>query len=214
MARPASLSRERIVEAAVGVIESEGPDRLTARRIGEVLGVDPTSMYRHFINMAELERAVGDRFLDHVDVSADADDSWQAVVRRVCVGVRAAQVARPHLARYAQGAPPRLANEQRITEALLQQLDRAGLAIGAAANAYHALIELTVGSAAIDGALATRPVVEREDVYHAWRSDYAALDPQARPHCVAAAPHMYRGSADERFVFALDLLIEAIAARC
>jgi hypothetical protein len=44
----------------------------------------------------------------------------------------------------------------RITEALLRELNRGGFADDRAAVAYHSLIELTVGSAAIDATLAAR----------------------------------------------------------
>jgi len=213
MARAGALSRERIIEAAVELIEREGADRLTVRRLGEVLGADPTSMYRYFRNMGELERAVGDYFLRTVDVSAGDDESWQVVVRRLCVELRDAQLAQPHLAALVRSAPPRLGNELRITEALLRELGRAGFAPIDAAAAYHALIELTVGSAAIDAPLAAEQADRRDAVYRGWRRDYALLDEHEFPAAVAAAPHLYEGSADDRFAFALDLMLEALASR-
>ncbi|CAN5413619.1 hypothetical protein BH10ACT1_BH10ACT1_31360 [soil metagenome] len=55
--RPA-LSRERVVEAALVVIDERGIDGFTMRRLGAALGADPMSAYLHFANKAQLLDAV------------------------------------------------------------------------------------------------------------------------------------------------------------
>ncbi len=42
------LSREKIVATAIELIDSEGVERLTMRRLGEALGVEAMAMYHHF----------------------------------------------------------------------------------------------------------------------------------------------------------------------
>lgn len=213
MARPATLSRERIVSAAVALVERRGADHLTVRALGEELGCDPSALYRHFRDVDDLHRAVGDHFLSDVDITPRPRESWRSAVRRMCIELRAAQLRQPRLAALVHAAPTRLGNELAFTEALLAALRRGGFRTPAAVKAYHALIELTVGSAAIDAALAALPVAEREAEYARWRDDYAALDAAAFPVLRAAAPHLYRGGADERFAEALDLLLDGLVAR-
>ncbi len=69
MGRPAALSRERIVEAAAQLVVDHGSEALSARRLGDALGCDPSALYRHYSNMDELQRAVGDHFLAAVRVT-------------------------------------------------------------------------------------------------------------------------------------------------
>ena len=157
MARPASLSRDRIVECAATLVAEHGAEALSARRLGEALGCDPSALYRHFADMGELQREVGDHFLAAVRVDARAGETWDAAVRRICIELRTVQLRQPRLAALVRAAPTRLTNELRITEALLRELRRGGFEPAAAASAYHALIELTVGSAAIDAELAAEP---------------------------------------------------------
>jgi len=210
MGRPAALSRERIVDCAAALVAEHGTEALSARRLGEALGCDPSALYRHFADMGELQRVVGDHFLAAVRVEARHGESWDAAVRRICVELRKVQLRQPRLAALVRAAPTRLTNELRITEAILRELSRGGFEPASAASAYHALIELTVGSAAIDAELAAEPAATRRRTYNAWRRHYAALDPADFPRSVAAASSLYEGSADDRFQFALDALLNGL----
>jgi AcrR family transcriptional regulator len=211
MGRPASLSRERIIEAAATLIGEHGAEALTARRLGDALSCDPSALYRHFADMGELQREVGDHFLATVRVIAVGGESWDGAVRRICTELRTVQLRQPRLAALVRAAPTRLTNELRITEALLRELARGGFEPAAAAGAYHALIELTVGSAAIDAELAAEPAGMRRRTYIAWRRHYAELNPAEFPHAVAVAGSLYEGTADDRFKYALDALLAGLS---
>ena len=213
MGRPASLSRAGIIAAAALLVREHGVEALTARRLGEALGCDATALYRHFTTMADVEREVGDRFLRAVDVRAHVGDDWRATIRRICVKLRKVQLRQPRLAALVSAAPTRLANEMRITEALLRELERGGFIGDQSATAYHALIELSVGSAAIDAPLAAQPAADRRRTYSDWRREYAQLSPVQAPASVAVADHLYLGTADSRFEAALELLLDGISAQ-
>jgi TetR/AcrR family transcriptional regulator, tetracycline repressor protein len=208
----ARLTRDIIVAAAIEVIGDVGSEQFSVRKLGEALEADPTAIYRHFRGKDELLRAMGDRSLDGV---ADdlPNDSWRTCIRELCIRIRSANLAHPALASLVRGAPPRHRNELLITETILGRLSDAGFDAGDASQAYHALIELTIGSAAIDATMASLDPSARDAVYDEWRSDYAALDPIAFPHSVRAAPSLYPGTADQRFSFALDRLLDGLSAR-
>ena len=208
----ARLTPDRIVTAAIEVIGEVGSEQFSVRKLGDALDADPTAIYRHFRSKDELLRAMGDRSLSGV---ADAlpTSSWRACIRELSIRIRAANLAQPALASLVRGAPPRHRNELLITETMLGQLRAAGFDAVTAAEAYHAVIELTIGSATIDSTLASMPASERDRTYAEWRSDYATLDAEAFPHSVAMAPSLYPGTADERFVFALDRLLDGLAGR-
>jgi TetR/AcrR family transcriptional regulator, tetracycline repressor protein len=207
----ARLTPDIIVSAAIEVMGDVGFEQFSVRKLGDALDADPTAIYRHFRSKDELLRAMGDRSLDGV-----ADDlptsSWQACVRELCIRIRAANLAHPTLASLVRGAPPRHRNELMITETILGQLRDAGFAADLAAQAYHAVIELTIGSAAIDSTMASIAPTTRDAIYDEWRSDYAGLDPGAFPRSVELASSLYPGTADQRFAFALDRLLDGLWA--
>ena len=205
----ARLTRAIIVSAAIDLIGRAGPERFSVRRLGEALDADPTAIYRHFRNKDELLRAVGDRGLAGVADDLPAS-SWRECIRELCIRIRAANLAQPALASLVRGAPPRHDNELLITETILARLRDAGFDAGAAAQAYHALIELTIGSAAIDSTMASMPARARAAAYSEWRSHYAALDAASFPHSVALARSLYPGTADKRFAYALDRLLDGL----
>lgn len=200
-----------IVTAAIDVISEVGFEQFSVRRLGEALDADPTAIYRHFRSKDELLRAMGDHSLAGV-VDDLPKSSWRACIRELCIRIRAANLAQPVLASLVRGAPPRHRNELLITEAILGAFRDAGFNTATAAQAYHAVIELTIGSATIDATLASMPAAARDQVYAEWRADYAALDACAFPHSVDMAGSLYPGNADERFAFALDRLLDGVEA--
>jgi TetR/AcrR family transcriptional regulator, tetracycline repressor protein len=207
----ARLTAGSIVSAAIEVIRRDGPDRFSMRKLGEALAADPTAIYRHFANKDDLLRAVGDRALEGITKSLPAT-SWRAAIRELMIRLRAANLAQPALAILVRSGPPRHRNEMLVTETTLAALLGAGLAGVAAVNGYHALIELTIGSDSIDAALAALDADERSQTYAVWRTAYSSLDPAAFPCSVALASSLYPGTADDRFTFALDMLLDGLAS--
>lgn len=209
MAR-ARLTRDTVLDAYIGLMR-DGDEPVTLQRLGTELGVDATAFYRHFRDKDELMREAGDRMLADVMRGLPGGRSPRALVVEICVRLRSAHLRAPALAAAQRSGPPLTDAEFAITDGLLAALHAAGLAAKPAALAYHALIELTVGSAALDGPLARLDGSARTRVYRRWRSVYATLDPDEFPHAVAAAPGLYAGSADDRFRYALDRLLDGMS---
>ena len=60
---PAPLNRDVILDAAIELIEHDGPSALSMRRLGSRLGVEGMAIYHHFAGRDELLSAIGDRLL-------------------------------------------------------------------------------------------------------------------------------------------------------
>jgi AcrR family transcriptional regulator len=206
----ARLTPTGIVDAALAVVAEEGPEALTMRRLGSELEADPTAVYRHFATMNDLLIAVGDRVLDGVCRRLPAGPP-ERVITMLCERVRAQAMARPRVASLLQAAPSLRGNERAVTERLIVELQRLGLEGLAAADGYHALIELTIGSAAIDAPLAAADPADRRRTYESWRHSYAAAA-ATHPASAALARHLYRGDADERFRTALRAMLRGLQA--
>jgi len=64
-----SLKSEHIIDAAVLFIEKEGVAALTMRALGRELGVDPSVVYRHFVDKSDLLAALGSALLNEIDLA-------------------------------------------------------------------------------------------------------------------------------------------------
>ncbi|SEL30658.1 TetR/AcrR family transcriptional regulator [Nonomuraea pusilla] len=94
--RPALLTRERIVTAAVDVLDAEGLDALTMRRVGAQLGVAAMSLYRHVPNRDALLAAVVDHLFAEAVAEPLREDGWADALIRFAAAYRGTLLAHPH----------------------------------------------------------------------------------------------------------------------
>jgi AcrR family transcriptional regulator len=94
--RPA-LSREQVLAAALQLIDSDGVETLSMRRLGKMLDRDPMRLYRHASSKDALLDAVVELVLSALTVPTAADGDWEAALRRTAHEFRALAVAHPHL---------------------------------------------------------------------------------------------------------------------
>ena len=77
--RSSPLSREVVLHTALQIIDEEGVDGLSMRRLARALGLDPMSLYRHAATKAELLDAVAERVLAQLTVDI-TDEDWAALL--------------------------------------------------------------------------------------------------------------------------------------
>jgi AcrR family transcriptional regulator len=99
MARPRQslLTRQRIVEAAAALVDAEGLDAVSVRRLATELGVRGPSLYNHFATKAEILDAVADAVVAEVDVSAFGTHDWRDALRLWAHSYRAVLAAHPNI---------------------------------------------------------------------------------------------------------------------
>src|SRR3989442_15028291 len=93
--RRTTLTRERIAVAAVALIDGEGLDALSMRRLGAALGVEAMSLYRNFPSKAALLEAVVARLLAELPVPAPTAARWQDAFRALARAYRALLTRHP-----------------------------------------------------------------------------------------------------------------------
>nr|WP_281276223.1 TetR/AcrR family transcriptional regulator C-terminal domain-containing protein [Flexivirga caeni] len=130
----------------------------------------------------------------------------------VCRDLRQVLMTHPGAARVMASGPSRMKNERAFTERLLGLLVEAGLSDNDTIYGYHALVEFTVGSAAIDSIGPARSAEEEAARHRRWRADYLAASSESFPETVRLANELYP-DASEQFRFGLDLLIEGLRRR-
>ncbi|WP_256840614.1 TetR/AcrR family transcriptional regulator [Ornithinimicrobium faecis] len=99
MARPSTplLSRDRIRDAALALIDSNGLESFSMRRLAGSLGVSAPSLYSHYATREQVLDAVVDLIITDVDTSG-FDEGWEEGLLRWARSYRAAIAAHPAVA--------------------------------------------------------------------------------------------------------------------
>jgi AcrR family transcriptional regulator len=133
-----SLSRGRILQAAVSLADQSGIEALTMRRLGKELGFEAMALYNYVRNKDDLLAGALDRVLDECEQPA-LDVPWEEAVRRSAVSVNLALRRHPWactlLMRSSGMRPARLA----LMDSLLGRLRGAGFPAESTYDAYHVL---------------------------------------------------------------------------
>ena len=148
------LTRERIVSAALALVDREGLSALSMRRLGAELGVDPMAIYYYVPNKEALLDAIVEAVMAEIDLRID-DKSASPEDRIMC----AARAYRDVMLAHANALPavlsrgPRTPGAMRPVELLIGILRDAGLSptrAMAGMNAIAATVRGTVGMIADD----------------------------------------------------------------
>jgi AcrR family transcriptional regulator len=99
MARPRQslLTRQRIVAAAAALVDAEGLEAVSVRRLAAELGVRGPSLYNHFATKAEILDAVADAVVAQVEVSAFGSCPWADALRVWARSYHAVLSAHPNI---------------------------------------------------------------------------------------------------------------------
>ncbi|MFG2310898.1 TetR/AcrR family transcriptional regulator [Streptomyces sp. NPDC048566] len=207
-AKPA-LSRQWIVEAALGIARSEGLEKLTMRRLAQELDTGPASLYVYVANTAALHAAVLDGLLGEVDLSGDEGATdWREQLFAVMRSYTLVLFAYPQLARSALVARPGGANYLRLVERALDLLSRGGATREQAAWGVDQLLQSATATAAEQSAREQDPAAADD-----WNATVHALDTASattHPAIAAHMPALIGGTPEERFRWGFDALVNGI----
>jgi AcrR family transcriptional regulator len=85
--RRLSLTRERVLEAAIDLADREGLDGVSMRRLGQELGVEAMSLYTHVRSKEDLLDGMADAVVGAIPRPAGGED-WKATLRSTILGAR------------------------------------------------------------------------------------------------------------------------------
>ena len=201
------LDRGRIVARALEIVDADGVDGLSLRRLADDLGVTPMSLYWHVADKAELLELVGHRVLDEVEIPERAG-TWADQLRDVHRAMFTAFLRHRNAAEVVAGrarfGPAGLAAFERILVILLD----AGFTPEAAFDAYQSLYLFTLGFLATSTRTPEFIAAQRQG------AAYMLTLPEDRfPGIRAVAPVIGRRAPEEQLEIGLDVVITGIAAR-
>lgn len=202
------LSRRRVLEAALRIVDSEGLTALTMRRLGRELGVEAMSLYRHVPNKDALLDGIVELIVLEIEVPADVDGDWKDAARQIVRSYRRAAHSHPNAFPLVTMRPLNTPEGLRRLDATFEILRRAGLDEPTAIVAFRTLASYTRGFALEE---VTGRAIGAEPL-GSDRLDPRALPADEFPRLAELAPLLVAADRDAEFERGVDLILTGLEA--
>jgi AcrR family transcriptional regulator len=220
-----ALSRERIVLACVDLIERDGADAVSMRRVAAELGAAPMSLYNHVPNKATLLDAVAEHIMSEMDLDlggggthgrADAngnadggagDPDWCDQARALARNFRAVARRYPRSVLLVITRQPRSTVGLRPVELALGVVRRAGFDDQTSVRLVRTVVSFVIGSLMHEAGVDQLAEQPRAPDLAAFA---ASLDEAHYAQVRAVLPMLIQHDHDAEFEFGLELLIGAM----
>jgi len=198
-------------------MRDHGYDAVTMRSIARELGTGPASLYAHVANRAELDQLVIGRVCSAWQVPDPDPEQWDEQVRQSLRDLLELYRAHPGVARCSMGMIPTTVQTLLPTERMLALL-RAGTVPDQAAAWFVDVMSLFVGAVAMEEDIwrergrAQNASRTEDEVVAEVRRVFESLPAEHFPMITAMAGVLTTGSGEDRFEFALDLMLGGLQA--
>jgi AcrR family transcriptional regulator len=211
----APLSREAIVDAAFQVVDRDGAEALSMRRVAQELGTGAASLYWHVDNKDALINLMIDRVAGEIGLPEPDPARWQEQLRDWLLEVREVFQRHPGIAVLTLGRIPVGPNLLRWAEWTLALLRGAGVPDRIAAFAGD-LLGLYLGATGYEATLpppsAGGEPVSTEESTAMVRGYFASLPPDQFPNVLATLDELFSGGPEERFELGVDVILRGLAS--
>jgi TetR/AcrR family transcriptional regulator, tetracycline repressor protein len=198
------LSRERILQTALAIVDREGLEAISMRRVGDELGVAAMSLYNHVANKAAILDGIFETVLDELP-PAKRVGSWTIALRDRARALRVVLGAHPNVLPLFASRPAVTPASIVHVEGVLEILRRAGFSVHVSLSALQTLSAYVVGHTV--STFAGRPGDE------ASQPDYERLDEEQFPRVREAARVLPTHDVEEEFELGLDLMLTGLELR-
>lgn len=211
-----ALTRDALVRAALVVLERDGLDALSMRRVAAELGLQAPSLYWHVRNKEELLELLADAVLDGMDLTG-IRGTWREQVGELARRYRAHLTSRRDVPRLLAGRFVVGRHASATMEHALGILRGAGFTPGeAAAGMYLIAVNYVLGFALQE--MNPMRAVEalggtHADAMHAVSDELSELPPETFPHLAEVSDHLTAMQLDERFDWGLACILDGLETR-
>jgi AcrR family transcriptional regulator len=204
--RPA-LSQDGIVAAAQRVLDDEGLDAISMRRVAQALGTGVASLYVHVANKEQLLQLLLDRIYGELTVPPADPARWQEQIKDFARDLRGLLLRHRDIARITFGPMPVGPNFVVVLEGFMAILDAGGVR-GPLAGATGDILSLYAQAFALEESASYAATTKPDG--KAMQDYLGSLPADRFPHVIGIAAMMQDGNADDRFELGLDLLLRGI----
>jgi AcrR family transcriptional regulator len=205
-----TLSREKVLDAALRLAGEQGLAGLSMRRLAAEVGVEAMSLYNHVANKGDLLDGMAARVFENIALP-DPALPWEERLRTLGTAAFKSFTEHPVVVRAlaAGQANPRSAGALRLIDAILGALLDGGLDERRAARGYRSLMSLLFGSALRDSVDLAGNIPERAEPITDWFR--RNVDPGALPSLHRTLPALMDVDCLPDFADELDLLIAGLS---
>jgi AcrR family transcriptional regulator len=211
--RADALSKERIVEAAIEILDAGGDSALTFRALAARLATGSGAIYWHVANKDDLLTAATNNVIAHVMTAVVTGADPREAIRTIAVGVFDAIDAHPWVGTQLSREPWQSAVME-IFEGIGGQLVALGVPERAQFDCASALVNYILGLAGQYAAAAR--LLARDTDRSAFLATVAArwaqLDPAEHPFVHQVATQLPEHDDREQFLAGIDLILAGIGA--
>jgi AcrR family transcriptional regulator len=208
--RKKPITVEAIVDAAFGIVERDGYDALTMRRVASALETGPASLYAHVVNKEDLNDLMIGRLCAEIEMPQPDPSIWREQIVRVCTQLRDQYMRYPGISLAALAVVPTNVETLRVSEGMLGIVLAGEVEPQTAAWTIDALT-LYVNAFCLETSLLDRHTGKEE--WAVSRDEllgrFAAL-PDSFPNTKRYAAELTSGTAMDRFEFTLNLMIDRL----
>lgn len=211
--RKKPITQERIKDAALAIIASEGYQALTMRRIAVMLETGAASLYAHVRDKAALDSLLVGALCAQVTLPEPDPTRWSTQFKHVCQQLRDLYLAYPGISLAAFATAQLNLDTLRINEGLMGILLAGGIPPQSAAWAIDAAI-LYVGGYSLERSMRHSPAlqtdtapVDKTDIIESLQM----LPAHHFPHTLAHIQEITSGEEHQRFDFTLELLLHGLS---
>lgn len=210
------LTRERVLEEALALVDEQGLDALTMRALAARLHVEAMSLYNHVPGKQGLYDGIRGLLWDEVGRALESGQSWQQSLRSVARCLRAIACGHPHAFTLIMSGTTLDERMLRTAARGLEMLDEGGFDRDHAAKTLNAVIHYGLGYATMElslraaGAPAQAGDGELETIVRLTRT----LPGDSPPELVRVARDCCARDPDEQFEFGLDALLAGLGRHC
>jgi len=202
------ITERLIAEAALALVDAEGVDGLSMRKLAQRVGVAPMSLYTYFPDREAVLEAAAQLLLGEIEVP-DPELDWRETVRRIMRSVRAVGLRHPRAAPLMNRFPPRTPDALAFVEAAFRSFRRAGIDDESTARCYRALAVYSMGTLDVElgGYFGVHPAARTAE----GSLDVPTLD-RHLPNVAAIGPALADQDDAAEFEYGLELLLAGFAA--
>jgi len=201
------LHRPDVLQGALDLLDEDGLDGLTMRRLGARLNVRGGALYRHFPSKEALLDAMAEELLEGVGATDRPQDPWPDRLRAVGRGLREKLLTRRDAARVVAGTYTAGPNTQAVGRLAFEILSEAGFTPSQAGALHFAMFHFVLGHVIEEQAAAAL------GPDHDWAARITA-DPGYRgdPYQVTLL-ELAKASQEERFEYGMKVFVDGARAQ-
>lgn len=211
--RKGTLTKERIVDESLIILDRDGFAKFTMVRLGRALGADQTAVYRHFASKDELSLAIAERLYEEAFDGLSESNDWAATVRDAVMRIRRTFLRHPAAAALISARITNQRAEMTAANIVIGAFLSAGFSASDSALFYRVVVDFALLWNGGEADFMTLPADTRAAEEDQWVRTYRGVSPKEFPHIDSVKDELFEISVDDVFGVALDMLIESLERR-